>query len=394
MYKSEKSQKGYQEYASQKKKETNLGARKKSNLPSGINQYLKSYGLPTIANPELASVASSGTLIKALLSRINGDLKRNDKFFTDLEGVKFNLEKLRDNPVKKKLFSSKHNEQQEQIKLLSKNLADFETNIPLKEDEKSDLTHKKNFIEDFQKNMEERQEGLNVQSVERKNAADEIFPNFKTLPEKDLTSFELIYSLENGYKKINEALRTGSEPELNSTKIIDEITTMHGDKSFKGRKDLENRIKTMSNKLSLNEIRSICENIYVHQAHNNIASGSHTSKIYRGQGITSEGIQELQQSVGKAISPNGMFSCSENLEVAQDFANKSRKKNEIPLFITISSRTGKAIRHDLGPGGEHEVMLTPDSRLRVIAIKKGTSAWELELKELINNKGKGKLMPF
>ena len=361
-----------------------------------INQYLDLHDLPTIGDPESATIKYHGHLINSLRSRVISAISMRDSFFDELKSLKVQLDNLHENPVKKSLFSSKkHTEYQRNISLLSKKISSFESIKANKDQERKELHHQQNFIEAFLKIMAENQKLLDENIQSRRIKADENFPNFKNRKKKDQESFEIIYSLESGFKEINRALRTASEPKFKSKKILAEIERMHGDKIFKNQEEIRNNLSIMSDNLSLNEIHSMCDYIYEGECYNNIARGSNRVTIYRGQGITSNGIQEIQRLIKKTISPNGMFSCSDNLDVALAFANKTKRNHhESPLLITISSLTGTSICSSLGPGGEGEILLTPNSTLTVMSFKETDNIYRLELEEVINKKAKGVLMPY
>ena len=388
--------------ASLKDKDSPLStlSKKKPNKASStsqhqINQYLDLHDLATIGDPESATMTSHGPLINRLRRRVKSAISEIERSFEEFEDQKYQLDNLHKNPVKKNLFSDKHKIYKRNISLLSNKISSFESIKEEKVQKRQELHDQLNVINDFLKKMAEKQKILDKNIEKRRMKADESFPNFKDRKEKDQKSFEIIYSLESGFKEINRALRTPSEPNLKSKNILTEIERMHGDKIFKNQEEIRNNLSIMSDNLSLNEIHSMCDYIYEEKCYNNIARGSNRVTIYRGQGITSNGIQEIQRLVKKTISPNGMFSCSDNLDVALAFTNKAKRNHhESPLLITISSLTGTSICSSLGPGGEGEILLTPNATLTVMSFKETDNIYRLELEEVINKKAKGVPMPY
>jgi uncharacterized protein YoxC len=231
------------------------------------------------------------------------------------------------------------------------------------------------------------------------SAIDKIEDDLKKANETKLKArqdFCLVYQSNAGCKALNQEARkvfrkSGTSGFVSGSKVIQEYERVHGSEIFgRGNKDLKYRIKAQCDDLS-SLVKEAAKGFYT--------PSSKTFTTYRGQGMTSEGIELLKESFhanpNTVYSPGQFFSTSSKVGVATDFANRSTDDIKVLFTVKGDSSNGLSV-----PGGltfendEGESLYSPLANFKVTDIEGSGSTYYVSLQETKQQTKGVQLLPY
>ncbi|ENM3803743.1 hypothetical protein NTH48_003271 [Vibrio cholerae] len=213
--------------------------------------------------------------------------------------------------------------------------------------------------------------------------------------QKAYQDFCLVYQSNEGCKALNKEARKIYRNSVNggsliSSKVIREYERVHGSEIFgRGNKDLKYRIQAQCEDLS-NSVKEAAKAVYTPSLEN--------VKTYRGQGMTLQGIELLQENYehkpDTVYIPGQFFSTSSMKAVATSFANQS--DDHIKVLFTVNGNSSKGLSV---PGGltfnnnEGERLYSPIANFKVTKIEHSGTNYYVSLQETKQEKD-ATLLPY
>lgn len=207
-------------------------------------------------------------------------------------------------------------------------------------------------------------------------------PEKMTKQKENFKAFSTLYSTNTGCKAINAAMR-GSEFKISITDVMDEIERRNGPEEISSYKktgiDLKSDMKIFATKENL---KQVARGIYT-----SAKSAESSQIIYRGQGMTPDGVKKLlalwKSETSVPVHPTHFFSCDKNRNTANEFSN-ALKPGEKPVLFKIKGFSNTALRPHIPVKGETETLFTPHATFDIkrMFISENTGQTVVELNEI------------
>lgn len=250
-----------------------------------------------------------------------------------------------------------------------------------------------NKIRDERKPITKQLEDIESQEVEAQKIAEQ--------RKKDCRNFALIYQSNAGCKAINAQARhlygsSTRSASLKGSDIIAEYERVHGDNIFtKGNKHY---------KSDLNSYAKGPTTLVTTAANNWYNPTSENTTTYRGQGMTSQGLQTLIEHFNadknhdnKTVYQLGQFfSTSSRYNIAESFAQRSPDKVKVMFTVTGNSGDGIYVSGGLSfNDNESEMLYSPLANFTVTDLTRNSAKniYHVKLEEVPLQKG-AKLLPY
>ncbi|MDB5774923.1 MAG: hypothetical protein JWP38_1056 [Herbaspirillum sp.] len=199
---------------------------------------------------------------------------------------------------------------------------------------------------------------------------------------KDFKIFSTLYNTNAGAEAINAAMR-GDKLKLSIREVISEIGRRNGEEeilSYKRAKvDLEFDMEQLATKSNL---LRVADEIYAQADPAKLSA----HRIYRGQGMTSAGIDKLMDlwDSGTPVKATHFLSCDKNSETALLFANNLIKGVEEPVLFQILGFSNTRLSPYMSVLGETESLFSPHATFKIEQIGKGknTGCYVVKLTEI------------